>query len=576
LAFLERDAAPDPLWLRTALRSMRADANVAAVASKVLDAHGSIAFVDAALSPTGEPILTHVGEPDTGAFDGTAPVLFPSPWALVMETKAFRWVRGFDLEHCRGVEHADLGWRLWLAGLGVQYLGTSVVRLRDRVANGAPSARGAAEMLYKNLADENLGALGPEEIEPPPSLVDERARVQASRRVPDFEVLPLSRLPSSERRRILVATPDVLQPKMAGPAIRAFRMALALSAEHDVELVSTVGCDFSHPAFRASFADGDRFRDAVKRAEVIVIQGHLIEQHPWLRRTDKILVADIYDPFHLEVLEQARDEPPNSRRVTTRLTVETLNEQLTRGDFFLCASEKQRDFWLGQLAAVGRINPATYDQQENLESLIAIAPFGVDEEPPTHTKSVLRGVVPGIDEDDKVILWGGGVYNWFDPLTLLRAIDKLRRRLPNVRLYFMGMAHPNPHVPAMRMAFQARELAEELGLVGTHVFFNAGWVDYDDRQNYLLESDVGVSTHLNHVETAFSFRTRLLDYFWASLPVVASDGDSFGDVIRLHGRAKPRSASSCPRCTGARPSSRCSSSAGTRRAPPTSATRDSG
>ena len=30
-----------------------------------------------------------------------------------------------------------------------------------------------------------------------------------------------------------------------------------------------------------------------------------------------------------------------------------LNQQLTRGDFFLCASNKQRDFWLGQLAGRG-------------------------------------------------------------------------------------------------------------------------------------------------------------------------------------------------------------------------------
>src|SRR3712207_7324304 len=33
-----------------------------------------------------------------------------------------------------------------------------------------------------------------------------------------------------------------------------------------------------------------------------------------------------------------------------------LNEQILRGDFFMCASEKQRDFWLGQMAALGRIN----------------------------------------------------------------------------------------------------------------------------------------------------------------------------------------------------------------------------
>jgi hypothetical protein len=56
-------------------------------------------------------------------------------------------------------------------------------------------------------------------------------------------------------------------------------------------------------------------------------------------------------------------------------------------------------------------------------------------------------------------------------------------------------------------------------------------VAYEDRQNYLLEADVGVSTHLDHVETAFSFRTRILDYFWAGLPVVATGGDALADLI---------------------------------------------
>ena len=100
---------------------------------------------------------------------------------------------------------------------------------------------------------------------------------------------------------------------------------------------------------------------------------------------------------------------------------------------------------------------------------------------------MLRGVVPGIGDDAKIILWGGGVYNWFDPISLLRAVDKLRARLPEVRLYFLGMKHPNPHVPEMRMAVRTKELADELGLTDTHVFFNEGWVEYEDRQNYLLE-----------------------------------------------------------------------------------------
>ncbi len=242
-------------------------------------------------------------------------------------------------------------------------------------------------------------------------------------------------------------------------------------------------------------------------------------------------MADIYDPFHLEVLEQARDLDPMDRGLVARSTREVINQQLRRGDFFLCASEKQRDFWLGQLTAVGRVNPVTYDENENLDALITVVPFGVSDAAPTKTRAVLRGVVPGIDARSKLILWGGGVYNWFDPLTLLRAVDKLRRRLPDVRLYFLGLRHPNPHVGEMRMAVDTRALADELGLTGTHVFFNEDWVEYDDRQNYLLESDVGVSTHLDHVETRFSFRTRILDYLWAGLPVVATDGDALAELI---------------------------------------------
>ena len=44
-----------------------------------------------------------------------------------------------------------------------------------------------------------------------------------------------------------------------------------------------------------------------------------------------------------------------------------------------------------------------------------------------------------------------------------------------------------------------------------------------------------MSTHLDHVETAFSFRTRILDYFWASVPVVATEGDALADLIDQSG-----------------------------------------
>jgi GT2 family glycosyltransferase/glycosyltransferase involved in cell wall biosynthesis len=394
-----------------------------------------------------------------------------------------------------------------------------------------------------------------------PTLAEDRRRLQAERRRSDTELLPLFRQalePAyahpryeaahrvlvevfgideafSTRRKIVIATQETLSARMAGPAIRAWAMAEALSLEHDVELVTTGTCTISHPRFTCRSVGLADMRGLERWCDILVFQGLILSMFRWLVGSDKILIADIYNPFHLEQLEQAKDQGAEGRARTVSDCTTALNDQLTRGDFFLCASEKQRDFWLGQLSAVGRLNPKNYDADETMEKLIAVAPFGVPDDPPVHTRDALKGVVPGIGVDDKVILWGGGIYNWFDPLTLLHAVDRLRHRRPEVRLFFLGLKHPNPDVPEMRMAVATRALSDALGLTDKHVFFNEGWVPYEDRQNYLLEADIGVSTHLDHVETAFSFRTRILDYLWAGLPIVATGGDTFADLIEGKG-----------------------------------------
>jgi GT2 family glycosyltransferase/glycosyltransferase involved in cell wall biosynthesis len=342
-------------------------------------------------------------------------------------------------------------------------------------------------------------------------------------------------VPFSRRSRVLVLTPDTLTSRLAGPGIRALHIAQALAPEHEVVLATTAGGDLTRPDVQVRTVTTQPAMAELERwADVIVFQGDLMQKYPVLRTTTKPVVVDMYDPFHLEQLEQAKDLGESRRRDVVQTATAVLNEQLVRGDFFLCASAKQRDFWLGQMAALGRLNPAVYDEDETLTSLIAVVPFGVEEEPPVATRRAVKGVLPGIGEDDKVVLWGGGIYNWFDPLTLIRAMALVRGRVPEARLLFMGVKHPNPAVPEMRMAVEARRLAEELGLLGETVIFNHEWVPYADRQNFLLESDIGVSTHLDHVETAFSFRTRILDYIWASLPVVCTQGDALAAVVEQH------------------------------------------
>jgi GT2 family glycosyltransferase len=337
------------------------------------------------------------------------------------------------------------------------------------------------------------------------------------------------------RGRILIITADRLSAKMAGPAIRCWEMAKLLSRDHEVVLGTTTPPQLSHPDFEVMQVNSGRIDDLLERTDLVIFQGFIMFFYPQIAKSDVPVLVDIYDPFHLEGLELRREDAPVERFATARSDTRILNEQLARGDFFVCASEKQRDFWLGQLTGIGRVNPATYDEDMSLRRLLDVAPFGLPSEPPVATRKVLKGVVDGIEPDDFLLLWGGGIYNWFDPLTLIRGLAAVAEELPRIKLFFMGKAHPNPDVPKMRMAEAAHRLARELGLLGTRVFFNEGWVDYEERASYLLEADLGVSTHFEHIETAYSFRTRILDYLWAGLPILATEGDSLSRLTKASG-----------------------------------------
>ncbi|WP_255315541.1 glycosyltransferase family 4 protein [Trueperella pecoris] len=331
--------------------------------------------------------------------------------------------------------------------------------------------------------------------------------------------------------KVAIITLDTFGQRMAGPAIRVWEMATVLSSDHEVEVFTFGAVEREGESFSLRRTRVEDFRRELGQPDVVIMQGYLIKTFPWLASGNFKLVVDLYDPFHIESLQVERFHPMDERIRALDHSLAELNSQVRGGDFFLCASNKQRDLWLGHLAAHGRINPLTYDDDPQLRRLIDVGSFGIQSTPPSKTRPAVRGVVPGIGAEDKVIVWGGGVYNWFDPLTVIHAVDRVRADVPSVRLLFMGAKHPNPDVPEMQMLRDARALSDELGLTGKHVFFNEEWVEYSERHNYLLEADIAVSAHLPGLETDFSFRTRMLDYLWAGLPIVASEGDYFAELV---------------------------------------------
>lgn len=336
------------------------------------------------------------------------------------------------------------------------------------------------------------------------------------------------------RPRILILTDDRLGPAMAGPAIRAFQLARHLSSSQTVELASLqpLGGQLEGVTVHAGLSS----RALVELAlgfDILVAGGYLFAQHPQLMKLGKYLVLDLYDPMLFEELAHQGGGALGEYLYAEHHSY--LAEQMRAADFMICASERQRDYWLGRLCALGRLGPALYAQDSSAQSLIGLVPFGLEGDPPLPGPARLRGVLPGVGSEDVLFLWGGGLWEWFDPLTPIRAIARLQADRPELKLVFMAGRSPNPTTPEMPMGEQARALASELGVLGKSVHFLEEWVPYHERGSLLLEADAAFSAHFDHLETRFSFRTRILDYLWAGLPILTTTGDSMADLVHASG-----------------------------------------
>ncbi len=339
--------------------------------------------------------------------------------------------------------------------------------------------------------------------------------------------------------RIVVVSNDHVGSSMAGPGIRYLNFARELREEGEVTLVVPFETDLEPEGFElvvANVWDPEAIWRVVDGARCVVAQRLPVPTLRRLARTTTRRIYDLYAPLHIENLAldvlQGSDRQPQEAAQLNRLADAVV---LRTGDAFICASETQRDLWIGALLQAGRVDHESYARDPSLRGLIDVVPFGIPPQPPTATRRVLRGVVDGIGESDRILLWPGGIWNWLDPFTVIDAAAELASHRSDVRLFFLGLRHPNPTAPEMAAARRAVARAQALGLVGRVVFFNESWVPYEERGAYLLEADVGVSAHFDDVESRFAFRTRLLDCFWADLPVVTTSGDSLGALVEQRG-----------------------------------------
>jgi glycosyltransferase involved in cell wall biosynthesis len=296
--------------------------------------------------------------------------------------------------------------------------------------------------------------------------------------------------------RVMLVCPEPLghgQP--AGIGIRFLEIARVLQADgHAVTMLSRDDGAF----------EPERLLRVSSESDVAVVQGHVANDF-FAHARPIPTVVDLYDPF---IIENLHYYATRGGEVYAH-DHSTLMNSLLRGDFFLCASAAQRNFYLGALLAVGRVNDPT------LESLIAIAPFGV---PPARTSA------PRATTD---VLFGG-IYDWYDPVAAIDAVKLARESVPSMTLTFT--MHPNPDLTPQGKTAEATKYAKRMEFIRFEP-----WVPYEERGVFFDRFALALLTFGQSIETDLSMRTRIYDYLWGELPIVTSSAPGTDELLARYG-----------------------------------------
>jgi glycosyltransferase involved in cell wall biosynthesis len=239
-------------------------------------------------------------------------------------------------------------------------------------------------------------------------------------------------------------------------------------------------------------------------------------------RPDQQLVLDCNVPIYVEV--SARDSSNVTEEYRAfEADVHKWDYVLKRGDLFLCASEAQKEFYTGVLSAVGRINPVTYS-----DVLILIVPYGIYRDVPKPGGKPISKLI-GKKGDYLKILWFGGIYPWFDIRNLADAVKEINKTVP-AKLIVVGAKNPfnqHPDFLARYDEFIKHVSTKEM----KQYVIVQDWINFNDRADWYLDADVVVVFNKEGEENKLAWRTRLVDFMWADLPVLTNGGDPLGETM---------------------------------------------
>lgn len=318
---------------------------------------------------------------------------------------------------------------------------------------------------------------------------------------------------------VAITAPDILDSGASGFGLRAVGLGRALAETYSVDILAPGNPGLDTGA--AMFLHGEPGQHRAIRHADFVVTANAVPRR-LLPRVRGNLVFDLYDPNVIEAITiQALHSQVPQASLGGQLW--SLRYALRHGTYGLCANEAQKDLYTGMLLGLDLGGRSLTVTEEALRHKFLVVPNGVDPSPlPDRRRSRQR---LGFSPEDVVLLWGGGVWDWLDPETVVKAVALASASVPSLRLVFLGLRRGGSHNPNATKGEQVWSYARDAGLLGGAVRINEDWVGLDERGAYLAASDAGVMGQGDHLESRYSFRTRFMDCLWAGIPVLVTGSD---------------------------------------------------
>lgn len=170
VAFLNNDAQVYPDWLSKLVEAIQSDPEVICAGARLMDITGErVEFGGSSINFYGYGYQEGYDRSNVARYTGTYSVIFACGGALLIRRDIFLDSGGFDEDYFANYEDVDLGWRLWVLGHKVLYVGAAVVvhkhhGTQQQVPDASRRAlleRNAMLTLIKNYDDENLARVWP-------------------------------------------------------------------------------------------------------------------------------------------------------------------------------------------------------------------------------------------------------------------------------------------------------------------------------------------------------------------------------------------------------------------------------